>query len=92
MTDPIIKPALRILSEAETDAAIALGLAVRVAQKLTGGTARPLRKTKIYRTRRRLGLKLQQEDKVLFGDSVARRLNALAKHLDLKATLKLLKP
>lgn len=91
LTDPVIKPALRILNETETDAAIALGLAVRVAQKLTGGTARPLKKTKIFKTRKRLVLELRAQDQVLFGKSVARRFDALADHLGLKPKIKLRK-
>ncbi len=91
LSDPVIRPALRILSESETSAAVALGLAVRVAQKLTGGTARPLKKTRIFKTRKRVILELRAEDRVLYGKSVARRLGVLADHLGLKPKMKLRK-
>jgi len=89
LTSPVIQDGLHIANEKQLEEASTLGLAVRLAQRLTGGTGRPLKKTKIFRDKDRLVLEIREKDQVLFGDSVARRFNALGEQMGLEAKLKI---
>lgn len=76
----IVRP---LLSRNDLDAAIAWGLALRLGQRLTGGTARPLSDSTLRRSDGRLVLSLEAKHSGLYGEVVARRLKSLADHLGL---------
>lgn len=59
------------------------GLALRLGQRLTGGTARALAQSKLLRQRGKLILQLRRQHAALYGDTVARRLKALAQAMGL---------
>ena len=65
------------------------GLALRLGQRLTGGTAAPLVASKLYRDEDRLVLALAGRDAPLWGEAVGRRLKALAQAMDLAPEFKL---
>ena len=56
----------------------AWGLALRLGQRLTGGTAAPLRASRLAREGGTLMLTLASDHAALYGEAVARRLKALA--------------
>lgn len=66
------------------------GLAIRLAQRLTGGVEAPLRASSIARVDGKLLLSLDPGWHHLAGESVERRLRSLAQTLDAKAELVLL--
>lgn len=59
----------------------AWGLALRLGQRLTGGTAKPLESSQLIRRSGQLVLALTEEYAGLYGEVVDRRLGSLAKHL-----------
>ncbi len=61
------------------------GLALRLGQRLTGGTAVALAESRLYREDGDLILTLAPGHAALYGDAVARRLKSLAQAMDLKA-------
>src|SRR3546814_10615663 len=65
------------------------GLAIRLAQRLTGGVEAPLKASAIARQDDRLVLSLDPGWHHLAGESVERRLRALAQALDTKPELRL---
>lgn len=85
-----IQPALKILTKAEVRKAAGLGLLVQFAQKFTGGTDRPLKKTRLYQEGKNLVLELREKDRVLISESVSVRLGKLAEHMRLKPDLKII--
>lgn len=66
------------------------GLAIRLAQRLAGGTGAPLHATRIALKGGKLILSLDRDWHDLAGESVDRRLRSLAQALDAKAELMLL--
>ena len=73
-------------SPAKTEAlarATQWGLAIRLAQRLSGGVAQPLEATSIAPVERDLVLSLEPSSAGLKGEAVARRLKTLAQAMDL---------
>ena len=71
-----------LLRPGEGERASAWGKALRLAQRLSGGTEALLRKTSISLEPRKLVLAIPAKQRELYTDPVARRLNSLAKALD----------
>lgn len=69
--------------------AIGWGLAIRLAQRLAGGTHDVLERSSLERSGDMLHLVLNPADSALFGEVVERRLRRLAQFLGLRAKLKL---
>ncbi len=82
-------PALKILTENETRDAVGLGLLVRLAQKFTGGTDRPLKKTKIYLDKKKLVLEVSKKDQALIAESVVGQMTSLSTHLGFPYDIKM---
>jgi exopolyphosphatase/guanosine-5'-triphosphate,3'-diphosphate pyrophosphatase len=59
------------------------GLALRLGQRLTGGTAAALTGSRLYQDGRELVLTLSPDHAALYGDAVARRLRSLAQAMNL---------
>ena len=70
-----------LASAADLHRAKTWGLALRLGQRLTGGTARPLESCHLIRRNSQLVLALTEECAGLYGEVVDRRLASLAKHL-----------
>ena len=70
-----------LLKPGEEERASAWGKALRLAQRLSGGTEALLRKTSLLLDARRLVLSIPGKQRELYTDPVARRLNSLAKAL-----------
>ena len=64
------------------------GLALRLGQRLTGGTAATLTTSRLVRSGSELILSLSPDHAVLYGEAVARRLKALAGNLGLDAVFR----
>ena len=73
-----------LASKAELRRATTWGLAIRLGQRLTGGTADALRDSDLARRQDILLLTLSNDQAVLYGEIVERRLRALADALKLK--------
>ena len=83
-------PALsRLVSEKELGRAWQWGLAMRLAQRLSGGVAAGLERSGLSRDGGRLILSLGRDEAALAGESVERRLKALADAVGLKPELAL---
>lgn len=76
--DPAIADLPRLAPRDELARAFKWGLALRLGQRLTAGTARPLEKSRIYRENGRLVLTLTPRYQPLYAEAVARRHEALA--------------
>jgi exopolyphosphatase/guanosine-5'-triphosphate,3'-diphosphate pyrophosphatase len=74
-----------LLRPGEEERAEAWGRAIRLAQRLSGGTAALLRRTSLARRGRKLVLKLPSKSADLYAAPVERRLAALAKAMDREA-------
>lgn len=77
---PIVQP---LASAEDLNRARAWGLALRLGQRLTAGTAKPLEGCQLIRRKGQLVLALTEEYASLYGEVVDRRLASLAKHLDM---------
>lgn len=84
---PFLTPARLLLSAATTRRAEALGAALRLGYTLSGGVPSLLAATRLERRGQRLVLRLAQGAGVFAGESVLRRLEALAVALGLEPTL-----
>ena len=67
--------------------AMAWGLAIRLGQRLSGGVAAPLERTKLERDNARLLLTAEEGDRAFYGEAVERRHKALATALGLEPVL-----
>lgn len=67
--------------------AVDWGLAMRLGQRLSGGLAGPLQRSRLSDDGKSLSLHLQGLDATLYGEAVERRHGALATRLDRKAAL-----
>ena len=83
--DPAIAGLVRLAGRAELTRAFAWGLALRLGQRLTAGTARPLDKSRLYRDGDMLVLTLSPRYQALYAEAVARRLDSLAAAMGLTA-------
>jgi len=72
---------LRLIDEAATNRALALGLALRLAYSLSGATLRLLNETELRLNGDRLTLILPKDGAVMYGEAVDRRLDALGRVL-----------
>jgi exopolyphosphatase/guanosine-5'-triphosphate,3'-diphosphate pyrophosphatase len=63
------------------------GFAMRLGQRLSGGVAECLRKSRLARDGERLRLEIGKRDAALLGETVERRLKVLAGELGLRAEM-----
>ena len=75
------EPLPTLASKERLDRATAWGLAVRLGQRLSGGLAGPLRRSRLSADEGTVTLHLAPEDRALYGDTVERRHTALATFL-----------
>ncbi|MDB5364579.1 MAG: Ppx, partial [Rhodospirillales bacterium] len=83
--DPMVVAAQQLLPEDARKHATILGLALRLALTMTGGTPRLLDRTALKLGHKTLTLELSGDSANLVADTVTRRLEALAKALDRNA-------
>lgn len=81
------KPISMLADAEQLGQARAWGLAIRLAQRLSGGTAEALQHSQLERSNDEIILKLAPAHQALASDQVARRLKALANQLGLKSML-----
>ena len=74
----------KLADEAATQRAISWGLAMRLGQRLSGGTRNPLEQTQIRKAGKNLELTIKRELVDLYGDAVAKRHGHLANMLGLE--------
>ncbi len=79
---PELRGVRRMLDEAQEQDAIVLGLALRLAYSLSGATASLLRRTGVRLDGKTLALVLPEGGRVMLGEAVQRRLEALGRALD----------
>ena len=77
----------RLVDEEITQRAISWGLAMRLAQRLSGGTRKPLEESTLLKVDGKLELRLAGDLAHLYGDAVAKRHGQLANMLGLEAVL-----
>lgn len=81
-----------LASREDLHRAKAWGLALRLGQRLTGGTAKPLESCHLILRNGQLVLALNADCAGLYGEVVDRRLASLAKHLGLKPSFEIIRP
>ncbi len=77
----------KLASEEATQRAICWGLAMRLGQRLSGGTRNPLEQTQLRKIDGRLEIIMAEDLKPLYGDAVAKRHLQLANMLGLEPIL-----
>ena len=77
----------RLATDRQLRAAIDWGLAIRLGQRLTGGIAGPLERSRLSDNGAALTLHLAADDRVLYGETVERRHQALAGAMGRRAVL-----
>jgi exopolyphosphatase/guanosine-5'-triphosphate,3'-diphosphate pyrophosphatase len=77
----------KLASAAALHRAALWGLAIRLAQRLSGGVEGPLAVSRLERTGEGIDLHLRQEDADLFGEAVERRLRNVAQAMGVKYQL-----
>ena len=82
-TAPQVASFAALATPAQLARARSWGMALRLGQRLTGGTAKPLVASRLWRDGNALVLSLAQRDAPLYGEAVARRLKTLAGALGL---------
>lgn len=85
--DHVPDPVARLASPAELAMAKSWGLAIRLAQRLSGGTEKALKFSYLSKESATLSLTLSPPHGALASDQVKRRLRSLATHMSLKARL-----
>jgi exopolyphosphatase/guanosine-5'-triphosphate,3'-diphosphate pyrophosphatase len=80
-------PLGRLASATDLATARIWGLAIRLGQRLSGGLAGPLQRSKIDLGTSTVRLMLESEDRALYGEAVEKRHAALASAMARKATL-----
>jgi exopolyphosphatase/guanosine-5'-triphosphate,3'-diphosphate pyrophosphatase len=80
-------PVGKLIGQADVRQATAWGLAMRLGQRMSGGLAGPLQRSRLVDDGATLALHLGKDDKGLYGEAVERRHAALAAALGRKATL-----
>lgn len=78
---PLPDPLPRLAQDADLKMARSWGLAIRLAQRLSGGTAIALKKSALIIDNGRICLRLDPTHTALLSDQVKRRLKALAGHM-----------
>ncbi|MFM8801792.1 MAG: Ppx/GppA family phosphatase, partial [Tagaea sp.] len=84
----IAQIAWRLLDETRLRDAFRLGLALRVAYRLSGGASSVLARTRLKLDGRDLVLEVPKRDAGMVGEVVGRRLEALATALDKRAVVR----
>ena len=92
MDDPAVYAAHALLSESEVADCVALGLVLRLAYTLCGGALSLLDAVSLSRDRDRIVLRISPEFADLKVDVVERRLEAVARALDLSAEIMIAPP
>ncbi|WP_417621383.1 Ppx/GppA family phosphatase [Parasphingorhabdus sp.] len=77
----------QLASEEATKRAICWGLAMRLGQRLSGGTRNPLEQTQIRKTGKKLELTIAGDLTHLYGDAVAKRHGHLANIMELEPVM-----
>lgn len=85
----ITRPAWFLLDEERLREAYLLGLALRLAYTLSGGTAAILRKVSLRLEGGAIKLAVRQRDRLLIGEAVERRLDALARAVGRPSAIKI---
>ena len=81
------EPLFKLAPLSDLRAAAAWGLAIRLGQRLSGGVAGPLRRSRLSDDGRRIALHLAAGDQALYGEAVEKRHQALAAFLGREAAL-----
>src|SRR4051794_10864449 len=87
MEDPHVAMARGLLDNAKAAKANILGLALRLAQTLTGGVVTLLQRTALTLDEETLYLTLPEDSLALIGDTVQRRLDSVAKSLNRRGAI-----
>jgi exopolyphosphatase/guanosine-5'-triphosphate,3'-diphosphate pyrophosphatase len=90
--DPLTAVARGLVREGVAAKAAILGLALRLAQTLTGGVATLLQRTSLTVDEETLTLTIPEDAQILIGDSVQRRLDAVAKGLNRRGAVSVSNP
>ncbi len=77
----------KLADEQATQRAICWGLAMRLGQRLSGGTRNPLEQTQIRKTGKKLELAIARDLTDLYGDAVAKRHGHLAKMMGMEPVM-----
>ncbi|HEY1144758.1 MAG TPA: Ppx/GppA family phosphatase, partial [Allosphingosinicella sp.] len=77
-----------LCSQADLDRAVLWGLAMRLGQRLSGGVAATLERSRLIATPSKLRLEMKRGDVALYGETVERRHNTLAAALGLEADVR----
>jgi exopolyphosphatase/guanosine-5'-triphosphate,3'-diphosphate pyrophosphatase len=85
--DPPPSPVVTLATADELRMARSWGLAIRLAQRLSGGTAQALQHSRLERTDAGIVLTLAPSHQVLGSDQVRRRLKSLASHMGLRSDM-----
>ena len=80
-------PLMRLADYESLELACRWGLAMRLGQRLSGGVAGPLQRTRLAVEDSRLLLRTEPADAILYGEAVERRHRALAALCGLEARL-----
>ena len=87
--DLVPAPVAHLASADELAMAKSWGLAIRLAQRLSGGTEKALKHSELSRNSENISLVLAPAYQMLGSDQVKRRLRTLASHMGLKARLEM---
>jgi exopolyphosphatase/guanosine-5'-triphosphate,3'-diphosphate pyrophosphatase len=85
---PVTRPAWLLLNEDELREAYLLGLCLRLAYTLSGGTDL-LRRARVETDAKTVRLVVSSRHRALIGEAVERRLDAIGRALDRKAVIKI---
>ncbi|MBV8937609.1 MAG: Ppx/GppA family phosphatase [Alphaproteobacteria bacterium] len=86
--DPVKQPTRQLLDERATREARTLGLALRLAYTLCAGTMELLSELKLGRSGETLTLNVRSDSSLFVGETVQRRLDAVARSLGLAAAIR----
>jgi exopolyphosphatase/guanosine-5'-triphosphate,3'-diphosphate pyrophosphatase len=86
--DPVKEPTLQLLDDRETQEARTLGLALRLAYTLCAGTIELLSELRLSRAASTLALDVPSKSSLFVGETVQRRLDAVARSLGMTAVIR----
>jgi exopolyphosphatase/guanosine-5'-triphosphate,3'-diphosphate pyrophosphatase len=86
--DPVKEPTRRLLDERATNEARTLGLALRLAYTLCAGSIELLAELGLDRSGNTLALDVPSESSLFVGETVQRRLDAVARSLSMNAMIR----
>jgi exopolyphosphatase/guanosine-5'-triphosphate,3'-diphosphate pyrophosphatase len=90
--DPVKEPTRQLLDERATQEARTLGLALRLAYTLCAGTIELLSELELGRAGETLTLDVRSDSSLFVGETVQRRLDAVARSLNTAAAIRHLDP